>query len=163
MSETGGKRASIDRVRDEAAEKGLDIAILTMEQSTRTAQDAANAAGCAVSQIVKSLIFADKNTGELVLILVSGAHNADLSHLQAVHGLSLDRADAKRVRAETGFAIGGVAPIGHLAPLPVYIDEQLFVHDIVWCAAGRPDSIFSVAPEALAAAVAARRLSVFQG
>ncbi|TPW33270.1 YbaK/EbsC family protein [Martelella alba] len=160
MSDAGGKRASIDRVRDEAAEKRLDITILTMDQSTRTAEDAANAAGCAVGQIVKSLIFNDKNSGGLVLILVSGAHNADLAHLQSVYGLSLDCADAKRVRAETGFAIGGVAPIGHLVPLPVYMDEALFIHDVVWCAAGRPDSIFSVAPDALAEAVAAQRLTV---
>ncbi|ORE93144.1 YbaK/prolyl-tRNA synthetase associated region [Stappia sp. 22II-S9-Z10] len=146
-------KASIDRVAADAARLGLAIDIRRMDASTRTAADAAAAAGCDVAQIVKSLVFA---SGEgLILVLVSGAHNADLAAVSARIGRPLDRCDARRVRDVTGFAIGGVAPIGHLTPLPVVMDEALLGFPVVWCAAGRPDSIFSVDPAALRDALGA--------
>lgn len=151
-------RSSVDRVTDAARELGLAVEIRRMDQSTRTAGDAAAACGCAIGQIVKSLVF---GAGDwLVLVLVSGAHNADLAAVGARTGLALSRCDARRVREATGFAIGGVAPIGHLTPLPVYMDEALLAHDVVWCAAGRPDSVFSVAPPALSDAIGARVIDV---
>jgi len=152
-------RSSIERVEADAARLGLAITILRMDQSTRTAEDAAAACGCAVAQIVKSLVFENVETGALALVLVSGAHNADLDHL-AAGGLRLKRCDARRVRDETGFAIGGVAPIGHLTKVPTYMDATLLSHGVVWCAAGRPDSVFSVAPAALRDAIGAEVVSV---
>ncbi|MBV6659050.1 MAG: YbaK/EbsC family protein [Devosiaceae bacterium] len=152
--------SSMERVVRVADEAGLSIRLRIMDQSTRTAEDAANACGCSVAQIVKSLIFTDEARGGLVLVLVSGAHNADLEHLANVHGLKLGRADGRTVRDETGFAIGGVAPIGHLRPLPVYMDDALLTFDTVWAAAGRPDSVFAVAPHALAEAANATPISV---
>ncbi|MBW3098373.1 YbaK/EbsC family protein [Pseudohoeflea sp. DP4N28-3] len=131
-----------------------------MAQSTRTAEEAAAACGCTPAQIVKSLIFQNAASKELVLLLVSGAHNADLAQIKSAHGLDLERCDGRRVRDETGFAIGGVAPIGHLQALPIYMDETLLSYDQVWAAAGRPDSVFRVEPQALAGATGAQILKV---
>ena len=97
--------SSIRRVSETAAELGLDIEIVKMAESTRTAEDAAAACGCQVGQIIKSLVFENTDTGVITLLLVSGAHNADLDHVASVHGLKLGRCDGRRVRHETGFAI----------------------------------------------------------
>ena len=154
------KGSSMARVANAAAEAGLDICILKMAQSTRTAQEAADAAGCDVRQIVKSLIFENTETGKLDLMLVSGAHNADMDYISDHYGLSFVRCEARRVREETGFAIGGVAPIGHLTPIKVYMDRTLLDHAEVWAAAGRPDSVFSVDPKALGIANRAEVIDV---
>ncbi|MDA4843744.1 YbaK/EbsC family protein [Hoeflea poritis] len=154
------KRSSMDRVRDSAGELGLDIEIKRMDQSTRTAQEAADACGCDVSQIVKSLIFDNAADGNLILLLVAGNNNADLDHLSGSYGLKLQRCDTRKVRNETGFAIGGVAPIGHIKPIRTCVDRTLLGHDTVWAAAGRPDSVFSVDPKALVAAIDAEIITV---
>lgn len=154
--------SSIARVADKADELGLQIEIVRMEQSTRTAHEAADACGCAVGQIVKSLVFENADTGALTLLLVSGAHDADLEHLAAKYELKLKRCDGRRVRDETGFAIGGVAPIGHKIDIPVYLDNALLAYDVVWAAAGRPDSVFSVDPKALAKKIAAHEIDVLR-
>lgn len=151
--------SSLERVKSAAEALGLPIEILTFERSTRTAAQAAEACGCDVAQIVKSMVFQDGD-GALALVLVSGAHNADLPAIRQRHNLDLSRADAQRVREETGFAIGGVAPIGHITQAPVYMDETLLSHGTVWCAAGRPDSVFALSPERLRAATHARIIRV---
>ncbi|MGO4436239.1 YbaK/EbsC family protein [Rhizobium sp. RAF56] len=160
MSEDIKKLSSLERVEEAARELGLDIVVRRMEQSTRTAEEAASAAGCHVGQIVKSLVFVDAETNRLVLLLVSGAHNADVAFIAATYGLRLKRADIDRVREETGFAIGGVGPIGHQVALPVFLDESLLAHEVVWCAAGRPDSIFSCDPGVLGEKIAATVIRV---
>mgnify|MGYP000642754242 CR=1 FL=1 len=149
---------SVKRVEEAARASGLDVNVLRMPDSTRTAAEAAQACGCAVSQIVKSMIFTGVDSGNLKLLLVSGAHDVDLARVRDWIGEGLSRADPKRVRAETGFAIGGVSPIGHLAPIETWMDSSLLGHDLVWAAAGAPDAVFSVAPEALKAATGARDL-----
>jgi prolyl-tRNA editing enzyme YbaK/EbsC (Cys-tRNA(Pro) deacylase) len=154
--------SSMDRVRQAAAELGLNITIKTHEQSTRTAAEAAEACGCDVAQIVKSLVFEDADTGALVLILVSGRHDLDPGFMEQQHGLRLARCDARRVRNETGFAIGGVAPIGHKIAIRTLVDVALLDHTVVWAAAGRPDSVFSVDPSALIKALQAERVQVRQ-
>lgn len=152
--------SSMARVSRAANEAGLKIRILKMAQSTRTAQEAADAAGCDVSQIVKSLIFENTSTRKLNLMLVSGAHNAEMNYISDTYDLSFERCEVRRVRDETGFAIGGVAPIGHLNPIAVYMDRTLLEHNEVWAAAGRPDSVFSVNPQALATAIQAELIDV---
>lgn len=152
--------SSMARVARAAADAGLEIRILKMAQSTRTAEEAAGAAGCDVSQIVKSLVFENSRTKKLELMLVSGAHNADMDYMSENYGLTFARCDVRRVREETGFAIGGVAPVGHLNPIAVYMDRTLLNHALVWAAAGRPDSVFSVDPEALASAIGAQLIDV---
>ena len=160
MSEDIKKLSSLERVELAARELGLDISIKRMAQSTRTAEEAAKAAGCAVGQIVKSLVFVDADTHALTLLLVSGAHNADTAYIAATYGLRLKRADIDRVRDETGFAIGGVAPIGHRVSLPVFMDESFLAYDQVWCAAGRPDSIFACNPKTLAEKIGAKVIRI---
>lgn len=152
--------SSMARVARAAKDAGLEIRILKMTQSTRTAEEAAVAAGCDVSQIVKSLVFENTSSGELNLMLVSGVHNADMDYISEHYNLSFTRCEVRRVRDETGFAIGGVAPIGHLNPIAVYMDRTLLDHDLVWAAAGRPDSVFSVDPKALASAIGAELIDV---
>ncbi len=152
--------SSMERVELAAAALGLPIRVQVMAQSTRTAEEAAAAVGCEVAQIVKSLIFENTETQGLVLLLLSGQHNADTAHLAAAYGLRLKRADIDRVRKDTGFAIGGVAPFGHLTALPVCLDRTLLAFDTVWCAAGRPDAVFACSPQALAEATQARVLDM---
>lgn len=160
MVDTPEPKSSMARVILAADKLGLTIDVRRMEQSTRTAEDAAAACGCEVGQIVKSLIFENAQDQSLVLLLVSGRHNADMQYLSDAYGLNLKRCDARRVRNETGFAIGGVAPIGHLNPPLCYFDECLLDHQLVWAAAGRPDSVFSVDPKALQSAINCRIISV---
>lgn len=137
-----------DRVAAAAAAAGLPISIHRFPEGTRTAEDAARAVGCAVAQIVKSLVFVVD--GRPVVALVSGADRLDPERLAAALGAErVHRADGDAVRAATGFAIGGVPPFGHARPLPVLMDRRLLQHDVVWAAAGRPDAVFSAGPEEL--------------
>ncbi|HHS83059.1 MAG TPA: YbaK/EbsC family protein [Devosia sp.] len=151
---------SIERVRLAADRLGLGVHILELEQSTRTAKEAADACGCPVSAIVKSMVFERADDGSLVLVLVSGAHNADLKKLKALFGCKLRPARPEKVREQTGFAIGGVAPVGHVNPIPVYMDEILLNHERVWAAAGQPNALFEVAPETLRDKTGARIIQV---
>jgi prolyl-tRNA editing enzyme YbaK/EbsC (Cys-tRNA(Pro) deacylase) len=134
---------SVDRVRQALAEHGLDIAVRELPQSTRTASQAAQAIGCDLGAIVKSLLFlAD---GKPVLVLVAGDRRADPILLRTVLGAGqVAMANADRVRAETGFTIGGVPPVGHSRPLQVHIDRSLSRFETVWAAAGGPNAVFPI-------------------
>ncbi|WP_420406253.1 YbaK/EbsC family protein [Nisaea sp.] len=143
---------SVNRVKAAAEAAGLATEILRMPDSTRTAEEAAAACGCEVGQIVKSLIFKGAESGELKLLLVSGSNQVDLAKAAAAAGEPLGRADPKEVREITGFAIGGVSPIGHLVPVATWMDEDLLGYPTVWAAAGAPNAVFEVAPSALRAA-----------
>jgi prolyl-tRNA editing enzyme YbaK/EbsC (Cys-tRNA(Pro) deacylase) len=147
---------SIDRVSAAAAAAGLEIEIRRMGASTRTAEEAAAQCGCTVSQIVKSLIFQGETSGMLFLFLVSGSNQLDLAKAAQLAGETLKRADPRHIRDETGFAIGGVAPIGHLVPIQAFADETLLQFDAVWAAAGAHDAVFAAEPKALIAAAEAR-------
>lgn len=159
VDEGGQAHANVARVVAAAAKAGLAIQVERFPEGTRTAADAARAVGCDVAQIVKSLVFmADGNP---VLALLSGADRLDPARLAAAMGATaVRRADGDEVRAATGFAIGGVPPIGHVGSLTVLIDERLLSHDVVWAAAGLPDAVFSVSPIALQAAAGARLASL---
>jgi len=153
MAEAAGERVTgPERVAAAARALGLAVDVVRMPASTRTAEEAALACGCTVAQIVKSLVF-EAGDGGLRLLLVSGANRVDPVAVEAATGERLSRADPKRVRAETGFAIGGVPPVGH--PAPVLMDRDLLAHATVWAAAGAPDAVFEIAPDALRAATGA--------
>lgn len=139
---------------------GLEIEIRQHAASTRTAEEAAIACGCEVAQIVKSLVFAGRDSGRPVLILVSGANRVDEALAGASVGETLVRPDAKAVRAWTGFAIGGIPPFGHAAPLRTFIDESLLGFAQVWAAAGTPTTVFAIAPQALTRAIGAVPLRI---
>jgi prolyl-tRNA editing enzyme YbaK/EbsC (Cys-tRNA(Pro) deacylase) len=151
---------STDRVRAAAEAAGLPLEIREMPQSTRTAEEAAAACGTSVAQIVKSLIFKKATSGEPLLLLVSGKNRVDEKAIRAAIGDTLKRVDADAVRDLTGFAIGGVAPLGSLTPLPTFMDADLMGFDVVWAAAGAPSTVFAAEPAALAAATGAEIIRV---
>jgi prolyl-tRNA editing enzyme YbaK/EbsC (Cys-tRNA(Pro) deacylase) len=126
---------------------GAGIAVKEFPEGTRTAVDAAQAVGCELGQIVKSLVFVAG--GRPVVALVSGANRLDERRLAGVAGEPVKKADAETARAATGFAIGGVPPFGHATQVPVFMDRDLLGYAQVWAAAGRPDSVFEISPERL--------------
>ncbi|NJN96258.1 MAG: YbaK/EbsC family protein [Anaerolineales bacterium] len=141
------------RVAAAARELGLEIVIKEFTETTRTAEDAANAIGCTVAQIVKSLLFVVD--GRPTIALVSGPNRLDEAKLAAlccVGKNKVKRADADTVREATGFAIGGVPPFGHATRLPVYIDQDFWQFEVIWAAAGTPNAVFAITPADLAKA-----------
>jgi prolyl-tRNA editing enzyme YbaK/EbsC (Cys-tRNA(Pro) deacylase) len=146
---------STTRVKQAAIDAGLEIEIITLATSARTAADAANSCGCHVGQIAKSLLFEGAQTGAFTLVLVSGANELNLSQAETVFGEQLKRADPKRIRSQTGFAIGGVAPIGHLCPMPTFMDDALMDYATIWGAGGAPETVFEITPQALLGATGA--------
>lgn len=147
---TSKLKEAAQRVQDAARALGLDVTVIQREQSTRTADEAAAACGCAVGQIVKSLVFRGASSGKPYLLLVSGANRVDETAVAATIGEPLTRPDARFVREATGFAIGGIPPLAHTARLATYVDRDLLRYGTVWAAAGTPDSIFAVDPNSLA-------------
>ena len=151
---------SVNRVRQHATSHGLEINVKRMGESTRTAKEAAEQCGCAIDQIVKSLIFQGKTTGYLYLFLVRGARQLDLDKAASLTGEPLVRADVRLIREITGFAIGGVSPIGHLNPLRTFADEGLLEFETVWSAAGAHDAVFEAKPDQLFAVAGAEITSI---
>lgn len=145
---------SVARVARALEAAGLQAEI-TEPGPTRTAEEAAAACGCALDQIVKSLVFIGES-GRLYLFLTAGGKRLDPARAAALAGEALHRADADTVRRETGFAIGGVAPLGHLRAPAIFADPRLLDFDIVHAAAGTPRHVFGAAPDALVAACSAR-------
>jgi prolyl-tRNA editing enzyme YbaK/EbsC (Cys-tRNA(Pro) deacylase) len=145
-----------------AESAGLSIEVIEFPDGTRTAVDAAAAVGCDVAQIVKSMIF---TTGDrLVLALTSGIHQVDAGLLAVAFDVErCARADADHVRSHTGFAIGGVAPIGHLSPIDAVIDPHLLTFDTVWAAAGSPSHVFGLPPAVVQRIAGARQARFTRG
>ena len=140
--------ANVLRVVDAAAALGLEVSPQTFPDGTRTAQEAADAIGVELGQIVKSLIFGVD--GEIVLAYVSGANQLDETKLaEAAGGVMCQRVDADVVRSATGFPIGGVPPFGHATPLRIFIDPDLLQYDEVWAAAGTWHDVFGIEPHKL--------------
>lgn len=148
------------RVLEAAGPLGLRIEIVSHAETTRTAEEAAKACGCAVGQIIKSLIFKGEQTGTPWLILVSGPNRVNEAALATHTGEKLVRPDARFVREVTGFAIGGIPPFGHANPMKTLIDRDLLQYAEVWAAAGTPDTVFKAAPGALVAALKAPIVTV---
>ena len=146
---------SARRVADALQALGVEGEVRVMPDSTRTAEEAAAAIGCAVGQIVKSLVFRVVEVDEPVLVLVSGADRVDEDRLAAAVGGSVERASGRFVRDRTGFAIGGVAPVGYASPIRTLMDDGLLDHEVVWAAAGTPNSVFPVQPGDLVRATSA--------
>lgn len=138
-----------ERFEARAAEHGLVPDTRSFPQGTRTAEQAAEAVGCDVAQIVKSLVFVAQVDGRDVpiLALTSGANRADPTALARATGADrVRKADADEVRAATGYAIGGTPPFGHATTLPTFVDPDLLEHEVVWAAAGTPTEVFALPP-----------------
>ena len=129
---------------------GERFAVLEFDASTRTSEEAAAAIGCTVAEIAKSLVFRAES-GRPVLVIASGAHRVDEKRIAAQIGEPVGRADADFVREATGYAIGGVPPVGHKMPPVTLIDEALMAFDNIWAAAGTPNSVFRLTPTDLVA------------
>jgi prolyl-tRNA editing enzyme YbaK/EbsC (Cys-tRNA(Pro) deacylase) len=138
------------KVQDILSRFGPDFVVIEFEESTRTAQEAADRVGCQLGQIVKSLIFKGQTSGKGILILVSGTNRVDESKIGQLIGEPIGRADPDFVRAVTGFAIGGIPPLGHSQPLVTFLDEDLMQYPTVWAAAGTHNAVFKLSPTDLA-------------
>lgn len=128
---------------------GPDFSVLEFDASTKTAADAAAAIGCTVAQIAKSILFRASASGRPVLVVASGPNRVDEKRVEALIGERIGRADADFVRTSTGFAIGGVPPVGHLTAPIVLLDETLWAFSEIWAAAGTPSAVFRLTPDQL--------------
>ncbi len=140
---------SLKRVRSALAAAGVSVDVLEMADGTRTAADAAQAAGCHIDQIAKSIIFRAETSGDAVLFVTAGGNLVDIAKASALAGEALGKATPDLIRRQTGFAIGGVSPVGHLSPIRAWYDPRLVQFDVVYAAAGTPRHIFAIAPQVL--------------
>ena len=151
---------AVQRVQQALQALGRGHEIVDLGLSARTAADAAAAVGCRVDQIAKSLVFRLRDSGRALLIETSGVNRVDEKKVAALVGEKLERADADFVRIETGFAIGGVAPVGHIKPILTLIDEDLMQWDAIWAAGGHPNTVFRLTPADLVTMTGGRVVSV---
>lgn len=143
-------QTSARRVQEALAARGLALRVVEFPASTRTAQDAASAIGCEVGQIAKSLVFRGAHSGRPILVVASGTNRVSEARLAELAGEPIGKADAAFVRAQTGYAIGGVPPVGHVAPIDTYLDADLWRYAEIWAAAGTPNAVFRLTPDDLA-------------
>jgi prolyl-tRNA editing enzyme YbaK/EbsC (Cys-tRNA(Pro) deacylase) len=139
-----GRRA--EAVQQALADHGLELRVIELAESCRTAIQAAEAVDCELGQIVKSLVFRISKTQTPILVTASGSNRVSEKKIRQQLGESIRRANADFVREHTGYAIGGVAPLGHPKPIQTFIDEDLFQYDQIWAAAGTPNALFSMRP-----------------
>ena len=140
---------SAQKVQDKLNSLGYEYTVVEHAGSTRTAQEAADRAGCELGQIVKSLIFKGIDSNKPILVLTSGANRVDEKRISEYAGEPIGRADADFVRSVTGFAIGGVPPVGHSVSMETYVDEDFLQYPTIWAAAGTPNAIFELNTEDL--------------
>jgi len=141
---------SAQRVQDALAALGMLLEVVELPASTRSAADAAQAIGCTLGQIVKSLVFRALDSDRPVLVETSGSNRVDEGKLSVLTGERIGKADADFVRRRTGFVIGGVPPVGHIEKLLTFIDQDLLQYAEIWAAAGTPNAVFRLTPEELA-------------
>jgi Cys-tRNA(Pro) deacylase len=152
--------ASAQKVQDALKGRGFTSQVVELPDSTRTAKEAAQAIGCRVEQIVKSLIFKGKQTNKPVLVVASGQNRVNEKRLAELVGEPIAKADADFVRQHTGFVVGGVPPVGHKEPLITFIDEDLLQFSEIWAAAGTPFAVFQLTPSELQAMTGGRVVSI---
>jgi len=140
---------AVDRVRAALAAAGVATRIVELAAAARTARAAADQIGCTVAQIANSLVFRCVPSGAPLLVMASGARRVDLGRVGALIGETVGKADAGFVRAATGFAIGGVAPVAHVAPVRTLVDRTLLEYAEIWAAAGHPHTVFRLTPDEL--------------
>jgi prolyl-tRNA editing enzyme YbaK/EbsC (Cys-tRNA(Pro) deacylase) len=141
--------ASAQKVQETLNALGYSFVVIESELHTRTAQQAADAVGCTLGQITKSLIFKGQVTGKPILVLTSGANHVDEANISAYAQEPILRADPDFVRTVTGFAIGGVPPVAHAQQMDTYLDEDLMQYESIWAAAGTPNAVFELTPSSL--------------
>ncbi len=140
---------SVQKVQEAIKGLGFSVQVVELEATTRTSADAAQAVGCRVEQIAKSLIFQGKQSHRPILVIASGSNRVNEKRIAELISEPLGKADADFVRQHTGFAIGGVPPVGHLEKLQIFIDEDLLKYEEIWAAAGSPHAVFKLTPSDL--------------
>ena len=151
---------SAQRVQDALMKLGLILQVVELPDSTRSAAEAAEAIGCSVGQIAKSLIFKTRNSQEPILVIVSGPNRVDEKKIGALVGEMITKPDAHFVRQHTGFSIGGVPPVGHNQPINTFIDQDLLAFDEIWAAAGTPNAVFRLTGDDLVRATGGQVIGV---
>ena len=146
MTQSQKFNLTVKKVSDALEQAGTPFRMVEFTESTRTAQEAADRVGCELGQIVKSLIFKGRQTGNPILVLTSGVNRVNEGLIGSYAGEQIERADAQFVRQKTGYAIGGVPPIAHLQKMDTYMDEDLFCYQVIWAAGGTPYAIFEIKP-----------------
>ena len=137
---------SAQKVQDALSQSGLKLQVVELPASTRTSAEAAQAIGCQIGQIAKSLVFKTRDTQRPILVIASGANRVDEAKIGARLGEPIGKADADFVRSQTGFVIGGVPPVGHIEAIKTFIDEDLLSFEQIWAAAGTPHAVFPMKP-----------------
>ena len=145
----GDLKPSAEKVRQAVQALGYDFTIVEFDESTHTSADAATAIGCTIAQIAKSLVFRAMESNSPILVIASGPNRVEPNLIEDIIGERIGKADAAFVREKTGFAIGGIPPVGHLEPVKTFIDEDLFLHQEIWAAAGTPNAVFMLTPNDL--------------
>lgn len=140
---------SARKIQQALEQRGVKLQVVELKESTRTSQEAAQAIGCEVGQIVKSVIFKARRSERPILVIASGVNRVDERKIEELIGEPLGKADADFVRARTGFVIGGVPPICHDEPIQTFIDQDLLTHRELWAAAGTPNAVFRLTPDEL--------------
>ena len=139
-------KSSAQKVQKALQDLGVNCEVVQMQETTRTVNDAARAVGCEAGQIVKSLVFKSKRSRRPILVVASGANRVNEKRIGQQLSEPVKMADAEFVREMTGFAIGGVPPVGHRHPLTIFIDEDLLQYEEIWAAAGTPHAVFKLTP-----------------
>jgi prolyl-tRNA editing enzyme YbaK/EbsC (Cys-tRNA(Pro) deacylase) len=152
--------SSAQKVQAALDSLGLSLQVVSLPASTRTSAEAAQAVGCQVGQIAKSIVFRGQNSHRPVLVIASGSNRVNEKKIAAVLGEPLAKADADFVRQRTGFVIGGVPPLGHVERLETFLDEDLLQHEQIWAAAGTPYAVFRLAPADLLMMTGGRVMSI---
>ena len=152
--------SSAQKVQDALDAFGMTLQVVELPASTRSAAEAAQAIGCQVGQIAKSLVFMGKKTGYPVLVIASGVNRVNEKQIGELLGESIAKADADFVRQQTGFVIGGVPPVGHAQPLNTFVDEDLLEYEVIWAAAGTPHAVFQLEPSNLVRITSGRVVSI---
>lgn len=137
------------KVQNAVTALGFNFQIVEFSKTTRTSAEAAAAIGCTVGQNAKSLIFKSKTSGKAILVIASGSNRVNEKLINAKLGEKISRPDADFVLKQTGFAIGGIPPLGHIQPIQTFIDEDLFLYDEIWAAAGTPNAVFRLTADDL--------------
>ncbi len=154
------KHNSQEKVIEAFKEENINIEILNLDVSTKTSQEAADAVNCDIKQIAKSIVFFESTKNKLVQIFVSGPNRVNFESFQKQTNLMIEKADADYVRENTGFAIGGVAPLGHKNSPLYFMDNTLVEFEEVWCAAGTPSSLFKLKIEDLLRVTEAKKINI---
>jgi len=151
---------SSQKVQDALRVLGFSNQVMELQSTTRTSAEAAQAVGCRVEQIAKSILFQGKNSHKPILVIASGVNRVNEKKIEEFISEPLGKADADYVRNRTGFVIGGVPPIGHLEKLEIFIDEDLLQYEEIWAAAGNPNAVFNLTPSDLIKMTGGRVVSI---